>query len=248
LKHVQLSRIEVNLLAGLPVPPGLELKLAPTPEQLAELAAFDRDAAMGEGLDPDNAYFPMMRAVGLLAARQDAQALAAIRRAGEKPRWEDYCGQEVEAKWRLCAAAGLPGAIPRTCTTAATLLPQFFPIIDGSSVATYLATQAEVAGRPEEGLAIRRALGKFGSLLRVQARWQIGAHAGIAITRTAMSRPGGSPPIPEVGPDEGRQARLNVFCNYLERVGHPDQAQWWRAESAAADQVKALTAGMFRES
>src|SRR5579871_2874965 len=46
-----------------------------TPEQLT---AFDQDAAVGERLDPDNAYFPFLRSIGLFAARRDAEALAAL--------------------------------------------------------------------------------------------------------------------------------------------------------------------------
>jgi hypothetical protein len=40
------------------------------------LAAFDRDAAAGEKRDPDNAYFPLVRAIGLFAGHRDVAALA----------------------------------------------------------------------------------------------------------------------------------------------------------------------------
>ena len=44
-----------------------ERKPAParTENLLEDLADFERTAAAGERLDPDNAYFPLMRAVGL---------------------------------------------------------------------------------------------------------------------------------------------------------------------------------------
>lgn len=75
------------------------------PPAAEHLAAYDRDAKEGERLDPDNAYFPLMRAVGLFAARRDKEAIEAIERASRKPRWEDYTNEEAEAHLHLLAKA-----------------------------------------------------------------------------------------------------------------------------------------------
>ena len=64
------------------------------------LEAFDRDAAAGERLDPDNAFFPLMRSVGLFAEHRDDEALAAIQRAGAKPRFQEYAlGSAAHSHW-----------------------------------------------------------------------------------------------------------------------------------------------------
>src|SRR5207302_1219566 len=62
-----------------------------TPEQLA---AFDREAAKGEELEPENAYFPFIRSVGLFAGRKDDEAVAALVRASTKPTWEEHYEDE----------------------------------------------------------------------------------------------------------------------------------------------------------
>src|SRR5579862_8845938 len=69
----------------------------PSPEQLA---AFDRDASSGERLEPNNAYFPIMRAVGLFAARRDKDALAEILRAGSDSSWHEYWNDELDGECR----------------------------------------------------------------------------------------------------------------------------------------------------
>src|SRR5438876_457325 len=81
---------------------------------VAALPAYDREGAEGERLDRDNAYFPFMRAAGLLAGHRDAEALAAIRRAGAKARWDDYCYDVEEPLGRLAQATGPRGALSRT--------------------------------------------------------------------------------------------------------------------------------------
>ena len=83
------------------------------PPDAAALAAFDADAAAGERLDPDNAYFPFMRAVGLFAANRDAEGQAAVLRAGTKTAWREYYQDEVEGRWRSpssrCARTTIAG-------------------------------------------------------------------------------------------------------------------------------------------
>src|SRR5262249_21692747 len=136
---------------------------APELPSAEALAAYDRDAAVGGRLDPDNAYFPFMRAAGLLAGRRDEEALAAVRRAGGKRGWEDYASAETAGGWRLCEAMGARGNVPRTINAAHVLLPQYATMARVTWVATYLASRAEAAGRVEEGLAVRASLARYGS-------------------------------------------------------------------------------------
>jgi hypothetical protein len=74
--EVRLRRSEDRLMTGdiSPSPPKVQI---PTPDLLAR---FLHDVDAGERLDPDNSYFPLMRAIGLFAAHRDAEALAAVER------------------------------------------------------------------------------------------------------------------------------------------------------------------------
>ena len=77
---------------------------APEPRPVAtpaEFAEFDRAAAEGERLDPDNAYFSIMRSAGLYASHHDVDAVSAVLRAGSKSRWNDYEMDDIRGAFRL---------------------------------------------------------------------------------------------------------------------------------------------------
>jgi hypothetical protein len=223
----------------------------------AALAQFDQDAAAGERLDPENAYFPFMRAVGLFAAHRDADAIAALRRAADRPRWEEYYGDEVEGEWRMQEEAfGDHGVLPRVASSAMILFPQYAQFRGAGRVAMAKAIEAEQEGAAE-GVAIRHAVMECGSRMRVQARPLIGAMVGVALTRVALLRPGGVPLIPEEKPAVDRRSsvpfnlvhqkemadrrRLHAYENYLRRVDHADAIAWVDAEFAAGSRARALT-------
>src|SRR5205823_4056767 len=136
-------------------------KVAPSgsgqpPSTRSALEAFDRDAAAGERLDPDNAFFPFMRSVGLFAEHRDDEALAAIQRAGAKPRFRDYATDQVEGEWELMrASSGNRSAMQRAAMAAALLFPHYAQLRAAARVATYRAIESERQGRPNEGIAVR---------------------------------------------------------------------------------------------
>lgn len=235
------DRDEENLLGSQPssgVRRGSE-RYPPTAEQLA---AFDQAAARGEQLDPNNAFFPFLRAAGLFAAKQDDAALDAVLRAGQKPRWDEYTIDEVDGAWRLTEAAyGEAGAISRVAQSAALLFPHCALLRSAARIATAKAVEAEQAGDFERGFRIRHAVARCGSRMRVQSTSLIGSLVGTAVSSMAMSRPGGAPLIPRSVPQEERPAkRLAAYATYLERIGRPDEARWIKAELAAGAQGKAI--------
>ena len=59
----------------------------------------------GELRDPDNAFWPTMRATAYFAANRDKEALAALARASRKSEWNAYIHEEVLGQWRLYSAA-----------------------------------------------------------------------------------------------------------------------------------------------
>jgi len=245
LRDIHLVRDEDYLLEEQPIPkakPGERLPHnAP-----AQLAAFEADAAAGEHLDPGNAYFPFMRSVGLFAAHQDAEGLAAVQRASEKTQWKDYSGDEVEGRLRINRSLnGGQEAIASIAVDASLLLPQYADLRAVARLVTYKAVLAEQAGRPLAGLALRRALARCGYLMTTQSPVIIGSLVGIAISEVARSRPGGAPPL-KSGLDAVRdprtrkqivQQRLDGYVAYVRRLGQENAAQEAQAQFAGEQAV-----------
>lgn len=211
-----------------------------TPETLA---LYDRDAAAGEKADPDNAYFPLMRASGLFAARRDAEALAAVQRASVKPFWREYLTDDDEAQWRLHAEAFHdPGAMPQASLAGGQILWQYGSLRGTARLVAYQAVRQEQAGHLQEGLALREALLRCGDLMRVQSTTLIGSLVGIAIAAISETRPGG--PFVKgdasLPPERKAQKRVDAYCAYAVKIGHPEAARRAREEEAARRRVMAL--------
>ena len=240
LGKVHLERPEENLLLGLPLSHKYGFGHSNAP---ADLAAFDADAAAGERLDPDNAYFPLMRAVGLFAAFRDAEGLAAFRRASIKPSWREYCVDEVKARWRLHEEAfGDPGALGRVSIAASLLLPQYSQLRALARLILVKAVQQEAAGHREEGLQLREALRRCGDLMRAQTTYVIGSLVGNAICAIATDRTGGMTQGTASDPvsDQQMWQRLDAYRAYATRLGHPEFAAREQAEAAAGQQMSAI--------
>jgi len=198
---------------------------------------FDQLAAKGERLDPDNGFFPAIRAIGLFGRNMDIDGLAALDRASGKPRFEEYLSLEARGRWRLSEGAyGRRGAFSKIAVYAAILFPHYAKLRSAVRMAMFLAVEAEKAGRKEEGLAIRHSLMKLGSLLRSEAQPGIGSLVGIALSAISMGRPGGEPMLKSNAGISGEQSahqRIDRYCDYLERIGRPDEAKWVRSQAKA---------------
>lgn len=233
--RLSFRRDEEYALSGDPIPN------APTssPPGTVDLEAFGRDAVAGERLDPQNGFFPLMRAAGLLAAHRDRDALEAVQRASRKARWNDYAAEEVRSVWKAREALnGRETALRKTVVLAAVLFPHYARMRQVARVAVYEAIEAEKAGKVEEGLAIRMALARCGDRMRAQSPTLIGSLVGIAITAISTSRPGGASPVkrPEnVSVETWTKQRMENYAAYLKRIGHTEDAL--RA-LAAADEGK----------
>ena len=237
--NIRLARAEGDRLLPKPSYP----EYHPHPSAPADLATYDRAAAAGERLDPDNAYFPLLRAVGLFAAHRDAEGLAAALRASQEPGWQEYYTPEVEARWQLHAEAfGDPSGLGRTAAAAAELLPEYGPLRGVALLVLYHAVQAEQAGRAKEGLKLREALRRVGDLIRVQSTYVIGALVGNAINAIATDRIGGATQDAVPGPASDQQMwqGLDAYRAYATRLGHPEFAAREQAEAEAGREVSAL--------
>ncbi len=245
---LKLNRPDANGTLLLANSPPQKYTLSPPPPA-AELAAFEADAAAGERLDPDNAYFPSMRSIGLFAAHKDAEGLAAIRRAGAKPAWREYFADEVEGHWRILDSYdGHHEAVGGAAFQASVLFPQFGPLRAVARLVTERAVREELAGYADDGLTLRRSLAHIGDLMRGQGASEITGLVGIAIMSITRIRPGGAAPLVALpgennsssNPNPLSQRRLDAYCAYVTRLGHPEAAQEARAQEAAEKQSQQI--------
>lgn len=213
------------------------------PPDPAVFLAFDGDAARGEQLDPDNAYFPFMRAAGLYAVGRDKEALAAIHRAAGRTRWNDYLEDEAAGAYRLSAEAYIDhSALLRTVQVSAMLYPHFAQLRAAGRMTTYLAIQAEKAGDWEKGLAIRQDLMRAAAVLRAESHPIIGALVGTAIQNIAISYPGGVQMVsnPTLTDEQNVKAKREAWYSYLAARGKSEESVWTSWELTTGDQTKTL--------
>ena len=212
-----------------------------TPDALTN---FEHDAAMGEQLDPQNGYFPMMRAIGLFAAHRDDEALAAVRRASQKSKWDDYTGEESEAVWRIAKQAfGNRSAVIHTALYASVPQPHFKELRKMARMTALKAAQMEKAGKMEEGIALRQAGIACGALVRTFANAPPGGYYGAEMSELQWLRPGAAAPISLPGdmpPDQKNAIRRDAFLTFLKQSGHPAEAGRAQAQFEAAHRARAI--------
>lgn len=222
---------------------------APPPPSAESLERFENAARRGALLDPDNAYFPMMQAIGLLNAHRDVEALEALKTAGRCTHWTEYFQDDVRGQDRMQSAAyGDQSALQQVGNFSNLVFPQYGQLRAVTRVAVGLAADAERAGNVEEGIAVRHALMRCGGLLRAQGDSFISRLVGVAISTIATTKPGGleepapaasTPTTPEAS-EKRRAERLERYYAYLERVGHPQEAAWAKTEIEAGAQARTL--------
>jgi hypothetical protein len=232
MKGVMPRRPEESYLRG-NLPPTLAKTPPPVPTEM--LREFDRLARTGGSLDSDNAYFPMMRAMGLFTARRDREAIQALLRAAQCSRWEDYVFEEGAARVALLRAAfGELPSIAETTQHAVILMPHLASLRSMARMAVYMANQAERAGKREEAMDIRLALWRCGHLMHVQASSVIGNLVGIALGAIAWTLPDFQPD-PRHTPEMRTRAAHEHFVKRLRAMGREQDANW------AQQQFEAMT-------
>lgn len=217
-----------------------DLQLA-TPDAFAN---FDHDAEAGEQLDPQNGYFPMMRAVGLFAAHRDDDAVAAVRRAARKPKWDDYTIEENEAVWRLATQAfGGRSAAIHTILQASVALPHLKELRNVARMTVFTAAHMEKAGKLEEGIALRQAGIECGALVRTFSSALRGGYYGAEMSELQWLRPGGAAPLALPGdmpPDQKNTIRRDAFLTFLKQSGHEAEAGRAQTEFDAARRARSI--------
>jgi hypothetical protein len=220
------------------------------------VAIFEAAAQKGAQLDPDNAYFPTMRAIGLFNAHRDGEALDSLQAAARCSRWAEYYQDDAEGQIRLQSLVyGERGALQRLSTYANLLFPQYSQLRSVARVAVRLASQQEAAGNAEAALAIRHAVMRCGGLMRSQGTSYITTLVGIAVANIATANPGGleadnltSGAKSGDDAERRRDQRRNTYYSYLEGQGHAQEAAWAKTELAAGDQAKAIETEAIKSS
>lgn len=237
VKRVRIQRLEEWAFYPPSERPNPQSLPPPSPQSFA---AYDRIAAEGEQVDPDNAYFPLMRAAGLFAVRRDEEALAAVRRASRKSRWEDYTREEVEAHLRLLETAfGKQSAICAFLKANEVVEPHWMSIRSVARMVRYLAHEKEKAGKQHEAADIRLAMLRSTSLIRAQASSYIGAPVAIAAGNVAIAAPSLTRRPNET--EEQRWLRMQQqFLASLRRIGRDADALWAQREFAAMSAARTI--------
>ncbi|MCS6831197.1 MAG: hypothetical protein NZ749_11235 [bacterium] len=236
MRRVRIRRMEEWML----YPPGER----PNPQSLTpphpqDLAAYDQVASEGERLDPDNAYFPLMRAVGLFAARRDTEAIEAIKRASRKPRWNDYTSEEAEAHLHLLTTAfGRQPAISQFLNARAVIEPHWAGIRSLTRMARTFAFEKEKRGEQREAASLRLAMLRCASLIRAQASTDVGVLVALAVGTVAIS-PAAQAHSQEPPEQRARRA-VQQFVATLRRQGKDADASWAQSEFSAMEEARAI--------
>ena len=237
MKRVRIRRLEEWMLYPPSKRPSPQSLVPPSPE---DLAAYDEIASKGERLDPDNVYFPLMRAIGLLAAHRDNEAIAAIERASQKSRWEDYTREEAEARLHLLETAfGRQPTISQFLNAYVVVEPHWVAIRAMARTVVFFASEKERRQEYRDAMNLRMAMLRCASRIRSQSRSGVGVLVAVAVGAISIASPG------EPGhPSETAQQRIvrqrQRFVATLRRLGRDTDANWAQDEFAAMDEASAI--------
>jgi hypothetical protein len=202
-----------------------------------------RLATEGERIDPQNGFFPAIRALVLYALERDDEALRALERAGNCPRWETYeafFANALVATYERCL--GWRGAYPASTFYTVLIFPEMAQMREMARTVAGLALQAEQRGHLRQGVRLRMALARLGALMRAESPTLIGSLVGIAITSIAGGSFQQNWQIPKPPPPDPAKWRQERFLNALMRNGFQREAQWFRKEFERMKQAKAISA------
>ena len=169
------------------------------PPKLSDPAAVNRfidQCREGERVDPDNAYFPLLRAMAYTELRQDKDAFAALHVAASKKFWREYIPEEFVANRTVNRGIyGQAGLISEMAISAAILFPHYSSLRELSRVVATEAIRREMKGNYAAGLSLRRDLFVVSEKMRNESTTLIGSLVGGAMLDTSRMRPAGVLPF-----------------------------------------------------
>jgi hypothetical protein len=189
----------------------------------------------GEERDPDNAFWPAMRAITYFAAMRDEDGLRALARASHKPLWDAYIYEEVLGQWRLYSTAyGDIGATQKIGPLSLIAFPHLREIRTMAQIARWHAERAAAEGHDRDAIRIRHDIARLGRIMRDTAQWAIEALYGtdlILIADTDSSSPLVEATIQDTG--QWEQQAQNYLA-LLRRMHRPHEISWLYDEVAAS--------------
>ncbi len=233
--------------AGIEVPVP---KLRMPPPNPYILAWLDKLAAKGEKLDPQNAFFPAIRAMIRFTKGQKAAGLKMLERISHCSKWQDYSTDVNLGEIRLARLAfGRSSALAIAGSSAMTVTYRFSVYASLRSLARIAhseAIKAEQRGYPLKGAAIRDAVIQLGGLMRAQPGPLMHSLVGIAISAIGAYQVNGIsvPQSKRMNLTPAERDRLNSgiyrrYAAHLRKIGLPKEAQ--RVEKENADRQLALS-------
>jgi len=168
-------------------------------QKVSDAAAVKRfidQCLEGERVDPDNAYFPLLRAMAYTELRQDKDAFAALHVAASKKVWREYIPEEFVANRTVNRGIyGQAGLISEMAISAAILFPHYSSLRELSRVVATEAIRMEMKGNYAAGLSLRRDLFVVSEKMRNESTTLIGSLVGGAMLDTSRMRPAGVLPF-----------------------------------------------------
>ncbi len=213
---------------------------SPTPSQFKE---YDDVAQRGERIDPENAYFPMMRAVGLFAVRRDEMALRELKQASCDTNWNDYKSEEYDSQNQILSTLQDDSALERWATHEESFFPEMAQFRTAGRIAVNYAAFDETYGDVRSGIRIRHALMRCGHLMCVNSSSKIGSLVGNVLEHIATKSPGGLKD--SKGPNgltaaQIRAAHIRLYANYLARNNQQPEAEWVEKVLAYGDRCQQI--------
>ena len=186
----------MQFLENRPAPKTGTVAVKPKISDSAAVKRFIDQCLVGERIDPDNAYFPLLRAMAYTELRQDKDAFNALHLAAGKKLWREYIPEEFIANRTVNRAMyGRTGLIPEMAISAAIVFPHYSSMRELSRVVAAEAIRLEMQGRVSEGMALRRDLFDVSERIRNESTSLIGSLVGSAMLDTSRMRPGGIMPV-----------------------------------------------------
>ncbi|MGC4042279.1 MAG: hypothetical protein QM758_00555 [Armatimonas sp.] len=212
------------LPSGGPTAPLIE----PHPIKPNDVQSLLVSCAVGERLEPDNAYFPAQAAVGYAALHRDEEAEAALHRVIQKKKWDEHLEYELqgmEQRARLLKATN--GSTSEILRRTNLLLSHENQINELAMLAIVWAMERERRGDIARGLALRHDVARLGRLMQTKSPWNVSMRLGIVVENNAARRPGGALGLSGEGAIQRTQAR---YAEYLRKHGAAGEGDAWERD------------------
>jgi hypothetical protein len=199
----------------------------------------------GERLDPDNGFFPMMRAAILFVMHRETEAFTALDKAASARTWNDYSTDEAMGRMKLREMIQGPmGVLAESPYVRYVTYPHLRLLRATARTAVGVTLRGSSSEkRDENAWRVRCNLARLGALMRSESTSNVGTMAGTTITNTAMTRPGGAE-IPEAifkSPVAERvQWKSEQFQEYARKRGYRNDAAFFDSEREKPLEIDAI--------